>query len=128
MNTARLLGIAAVCVLVGSAASARDLKTANGEVYKNITAPFGQYAHDTLVASTAGIRSGATGSDGHYDSVESQIETLTSERDALAAQMRTALTVATFGGGDGSSEQDLKAMIDHGQAILAQASALAASA
>ena len=98
------------------------------EVYKNITAPFGQYAHDTLVASTAGIRSGATGSDGHYDSVESQIETLTSERDALAAQMRTALTVATFGGGDGSSEQDLKAMIDHGQAILAQASALAASA
>jgi hypothetical protein len=98
------------------------------ELYKSITAPFGQYAHDTLVASTAGIKSGATGSDGHYDSVESQIETLTSERDALAAQMRTALTVATFGGGDGSSEQDLKAMIDHGQAILAQAAALAASA
>jgi hypothetical protein len=97
------------------------------EVYKDITAPFGPYAHDTLVASTAGIRSGSTGNDGHYNSVESQIETLTSERDSLAAQMRTALTVATFGGGEGASEQDLKGMIDHGQAVLAQASALAAS-
>ena len=97
------------------------------EVYKDITAPFGPYAHDTLVASTAGIKSGSTGSDGHYAAVENQIETLTSERDALAAQMRTALTVATFGGGGGAREQDLKGMIDHGRAILAQASALAAS-
>ena len=37
MNTARLLGFAAVFVLAGSAASARDLKTVNGEVFKNIT-------------------------------------------------------------------------------------------
>src|SRR5215217_7616758 len=36
MNTARLLGLAAVCVLTGSAASARDLKTLNGEIFKNI--------------------------------------------------------------------------------------------
>jgi len=116
-----------------TSAVSRDLRAHHAslvrlhEVYKDITAPFGPYAHDTLVASTAGIRSGSTGSDGHYDSVENQIETLTSERDSLAAQMRTALTVATFGGGEGASEQDLKGMIDHGQAILAQASALAAS-
>jgi hypothetical protein len=37
MNIARLLGIAMACVLVGSVASARDLKTLNGEVFKNIT-------------------------------------------------------------------------------------------
>ena len=97
------------------------------EIYKNITAPFGPYAHDTLVASTAGIRSGTTGNDGHYESVESQIETLTSERDALAAQMRTTLTFAAFGGGQGAGEQDLKDMIAHGQSILARASALKAS-
>ena len=37
MNTARLLGIAAVCTLaVGSSASARDLKTVGGTVFKNI--------------------------------------------------------------------------------------------
>jgi hypothetical protein len=32
------------------------------------------------------------------------------------------------GGGEGASEQDLKAMIDQGNALLAEASALAASA
>jgi hypothetical protein len=37
MNTARLLSVAAVCVLAGSSAWARDLKTVNGEVFKNIT-------------------------------------------------------------------------------------------
>lgn len=37
MNTARLLGVAAVCVLAGSSAWARDLKTVSGEVFKNIT-------------------------------------------------------------------------------------------
>jgi len=115
-------------VLQGELKRDPNLVVILGQLYDQLNAPFGQFAHDTLVASTAGIRSGSTGSDGHYDSVEAQIETLTSDRDALAAQMRTALTVATFGGGEGASEQDLKAMIDHGQAILAQASALAASA
>src|SRR4051794_1121703 len=37
MNTARLLCIAVVCVIAGTAALARDLKTVNGEVFKNIT-------------------------------------------------------------------------------------------
>jgi hypothetical protein len=98
------------------------------QVYKEITAPFGPYAHDTLVASTSGIASGSTGNDGHYASIEAQISSLTTSRDELAGQMRTALTVAAFGGGEGASEQDLKDMISRGQSLLAAASALAASA
>jgi len=55
MKTARLLSIAAVCVLTGTAALARDLKTVTGDVYKNITItkqdPTGlQISHDDGVA------------------------------------------------------------------------------
>jgi hypothetical protein len=96
------------------------------EVYKEIAAPFGPFAHDTLVASTHAIASGSTANDSHYTSVENSIGSLTSQRDALEAQMRTALTNAAFGGRT-SNEQDLKAMIDQGRQLLAQASALAAS-
>ncbi len=55
MKTARLLRIASVCVLMGTAVLARDLKTTNGDVYKNITItkqdPTGlQITHDDGVA------------------------------------------------------------------------------
>jgi hypothetical protein len=97
------------------------------QVYKQISAPFGPFAADTLVASTHAIASGSKTDDSHYTSVESSIASLTSQRDALEAQMRTTLTVAAFGGGESRSERDLKAMIAQGQALLDQASALAAN-
>ena len=94
-------------------------------VYKEIAAPFGPFANDTLVASTHAIASGSSTDDSHYTSVENSIASLTSQRDSLEAQMRTALTNASFGGPT-ASEQDLKGMIAQGQQLLAQASALAA--
>jgi len=117
-----------------TSAVSRDLRSHHAslvqlhQVYKEITAPFGPFAHDTLVASTNGIASGSTGSDGRYTSIENQISALTATRDTLADQMKTTLTVAAFGGGESASEQDLKAMISDGQSLLAAASALAASA
>ena len=95
------------------------------EVYKQVAAPFGPYAMDTLVASTRGIKSGSATDDSVYIATENSIASLTSQRDALEAQMRTALTNATFGG-PLASEQDLKTMIAQGRDLLAQASALAA--
>jgi len=93
-------------------------------VYKEIAAPFGPFAHDTLVASTHAIASeDSTANDSHYTSVESSIASLTSQRDALEAQMRTALTNAAFGGPT-ASEQELKDMIDRGRQLLNQASGL----
>jgi len=96
------------------------------DVYKEIAAPFGPFAMDTLVASTNAIKSGSATDDTHYTSVENGIASLTSQRDSLEAQMRTALTNAAFGGPT-ASEQDLKSMIARGQQLLAQASTLAAN-
>src|SRR5438309_1912126 len=96
------------------------------EVYKKIAAPFGPFAHDTLVASTHAIAGGSATDDSHYTSVENSIAALTSQRDTLEARMRTALTNATFGGPI-ASEQDLKDMIAQGRQLLNQSSALAAS-
>src|SRR5438552_2023685 len=115
-----------------TAAVSRDLRAHHEslvrlhEVYKDIAAPFGPFAHDTLVASTHAIASGSASDDSHYTSVEHSIASLTSQRDALEAGMRTALTNAAFGGGP-TTEQDLKRMIAQGQQLLSEASALAAS-
>ena len=95
-------------------------------VYKQIAAPFGPFAADTLVASTRAIASGSATDDSAYASTESSISSLTSQRDALEAQMRTALTNATFGG-PLASEQQLKSMIDQGNQLLDHASALASA-
>ncbi|TMD94137.1 MAG: alkaline phosphatase family protein [Chloroflexi bacterium] len=95
-------------------------------VYKEIAAPFGPFAADTLVASTRAIASGSATDDSAYASTESSISSLTSQRDALEAQMRTALTNATFGG-PLASEQQLKSMIDQGNQLLDHASALASA-
>src|SRR5206468_2726902 len=87
------------------------------EVYKQLAAPFGPYSMDVLTASTRGITST---DETVYEATETSIANLTTQRDALEARMRTALTNATFGG-PLASEQDLKSMIAEGQDILAQA-------
>lgn len=64
--------------------------------YKQINAPVGQLALDTLKASTRGIASGNPGNDTTYSSLESQLSSLTSERNKLAAQIGRMLEDATF--------------------------------
>ena len=121
-------GTALVDFLETSAVS-RDLRAHHEslvrlrEVYKQLAAPFGPYGMDTLAASTRAIVSGSATDDSQYVATENAIASLTQQRDALEAQMRTALTNATFGGSL-ASEQDLKSMIAQGQDILAQAHAL----
>jgi hypothetical protein len=73
----------------------RDTTEDLGQVWKAINAPFGQFAADTLAASTAALASNAPG-DATYTATESEIEKLTAERDALASQIRLALHGATF--------------------------------
>ena len=53
----------------------------SGDAYKQINAPFGQFATDTLVASTAALK---TSDALKYDSIEASIANLTSTRNALA--------------------------------------------
>jgi hypothetical protein len=86
-----------------------------GDVYKQLEAPYGDFAHSLIVASTNGIKA----DDSTYLATEQSIQSLTSKRDALALQLRDALT----GGSTGHREQ----LIHDGQDLLAQAAALAGS-
>lgn len=94
-------------------------------VYEQVNAPFGQFAMDTLKASTRGIESDDPG-DATYASIEDQIGSLTTQRDALVAQIRAALNAAAFSG-QPLNEQQAKSWIDQAQSLLDQAHALAGS-
>ena len=97
-----------------------------GAVYKQVTAPFGTFGHDTLVASTKAVASGSATDDSTYASIESRIQSLTAARDSLVSEMRAALNAAAFGG-DRLDEQRLKLLTVEGADLLTQAQILAAT-
>src|SRR6476619_169132 len=68
-----------------------------GTAYKQLNAPFGAFGMHTLAASTKAIESGTPADDGTYTSLEGEIASLTSQRDALASQIRAALNAAASG-------------------------------
>jgi hypothetical protein len=91
-----------------------------GSVYKQVNAPFGQFAKDLLAASTSALKSGSDTDDSAYTRIESQIRNLTDQRDALALQIRTALDGAAFNGHTINEPQAL-ALIAKGAGLLLQA-------
>jgi hypothetical protein len=96
-----------------------------GAVYKQLMASFGSFSMDTLVASTTALSSNSAG-DATYNTIEGQIQDLTNQRNALAADIRTGLNNAEFNG-TGLSENQIRSWIDQANALLAQAHDLAAS-
>jgi hypothetical protein len=94
-----------------------------GDAYEQVNAPFGSFAMDTLTASTAGIKST---DESVYNFYETSIQNLTSQRDALAAQIRTALNAAAFDG-KALNEQQAKDWIAQAQSLIDQAHALAST-
>jgi hypothetical protein len=95
-----------------------------GAVYKQLNAPFGTFSMSLLKASTQAIKSGTPTDDGTYARLEGRMAALTSERDALAAQIRAALDGAAFG--DVSlNEQRTKRWIDQAERLIEQAADLA---
>src|SRR6266540_1691590 len=74
------------------------------QTYKQLNASFGQFAMDTLKASTKALASNDAG-DATYNSIEGQIESLTSQRDALANQIKAVLKGAEFDGHAITSQQ-----------------------
>ena len=77
------------------------------------------------MASTRALKSGSASDDSTYTTIENQIESLTSARDALAKQIRAALGSAAFGG-NALNEQQAKGYIKQAQTLIDQAAALAA--
>ncbi len=94
-----------------------------GTVYKEINAPFGPVSFDVLRASTQALSSGSSSNDSTYGSISDRIASLTSDRDALAAQMRTVLNNAAFGGPTASSST-IESLISQGNALLMRANQL----
>ncbi len=86
-----------------------------GDVYKQLDAPYGAFAHSLIVASTNGIKSNDT----TYLSTENAIKSLTSRRDALVVQIRNVLNGSSHGHGE--------QLLREGQRLLADAAALARS-
>ncbi|MBO0702211.1 MAG: hypothetical protein J2P38_04710, partial [Candidatus Dormibacteraeota bacterium] len=91
-----------------------------GAAYEQVNAPFGSFSMDTLQASTTALKSTDPNT---YDSIEGAITSLTTQRDALAAQMRSALNAAAFSG-QPVSEQQAKAWIAQANSLIAQAHTL----
>jgi hypothetical protein len=96
------------------------------ETYKQLNAPFGQFAMDALVASTRAIKSGSASDDGRYVSIENQIETLTARRDLLATQMRALLHGAAFNG-QAINDKQAQRLIKQATNLINQMHALATS-
>ncbi len=80
-----------------------------GAMYKQINAPFGKFALDTLVASTSALKQPNTAAGNlKYDSIEAQIANLTAKRNVVAGVIRDALNNAAKGSGklDESNAKD----------------------
>jgi len=107
------------------AALAADQTSAEllGSLYKQINAPFGQFAQDILLTSTKALRSNDAG-DATYTAKETSIAALTTTRDALVAQIRDALDGAQFAGQPLDAVQ-VMGWISQSQTLLASADALA---
>ena len=115
-------------ILPGSLHAHSDTLLQLGQVLKQIDAPFGELAEDTLTVSNYGITSTSAG-DAVYNSLEAKIVAWTTQRDELADQIKSMLEGAEFGehGGVPIDEQAAKSIINQAQALLSEANACAAS-
>jgi hypothetical protein len=103
-----------------------DALTELGIVYKEINAPFGPLSYDVLSASTRALSSGSSSDDSTYVSISNRIASLTTDRDALASQMRAVLNNAAFGGPVASGSQ-INSLIDQGNTLLMRANQIGAA-
>lgn len=95
-------------------------------VYKQLNASVGQFGLDTLAVSTKALNSGSTADDSAYTNLEGQLESLGSQRDALAAQIKAVLEGAEFNG-KVISNTTAHNLQKQANSLLSQAHALAAA-
>src|SRR3989441_8065960 len=93
-------------------------------MYKQINATVGPFGLATLMASTRAIESGSASSDSTYTDLENRLMSLTSDRDALAAQMISLLAGAELDG-HAISEHQAEQLVDEGHELLEKAIDLA---
>jgi hypothetical protein len=108
-------------VLRGRAPTLAEL----GAIYKQINAPFGQLALDTLTVSTTALASRAPG-DVVYLLLQDAIADWVARRDKLAGDMKAVLDGATFRG-ERLDGRRARGLIDNARALLQDASRCAAA-
>ncbi|GAC1350517.1 MAG: hypothetical protein NVSMB27_33760 [Ktedonobacteraceae bacterium] len=99
------------------------------QVYKQLNAPVGALGLATLQISTVALESGNAANDSTYRQLESKLQNITAQRDALTDQMIAILEEAEFGGGESStavfSEFGMQQLITRGQTLASHAQAAA---
>jgi hypothetical protein len=90
------------------------------DAYEQVNASFGAFATATLAASTKAVEST---DDTVYNTIEDSITSLTGQRDALVAQIRSALNAAANSNTPISSSQ-AQSWIDQANSLISQAQAL----
>jgi hypothetical protein len=98
--------------------------TALGRVYKQILAADGQFAIDTLTASTHALTSGDAGNDTKYRNIEAALTALGGLRDRIADGISSALLGAAFGNHPVDPRRS-RALVAEANALLAAAHLLA---
>lgn len=101
-----------------------DFFTRLGQFYKQINAPVGTLGLTTLHLSTVALASNSA-NDRTYVNLEKQIQSITTQRNALASQIIALLESAEFGGHTTSHDQSLFAKSN---GLLGQAHTLDAAA
>ncbi|HEY2299278.1 MAG TPA: hypothetical protein VGH43_16205 [Jatrophihabitans sp.] len=95
------------------------------EVYRQLNSSVGEFGTDTLIASTAALRSGSASDDSTFTRIESALTDLANRRDALAAQIKDVL--ANADAGHGVSTAQVRRLRAQAQQLLDAARQLAAS-
>jgi hypothetical protein len=95
------------------------------QAYKQINAPVGKLGLTTLQVSTTALESNSPG-DSTYTSLENQLASITSMRDAVAGHMIAILEAAEFGGGNGQAPTSalVNGLINQANVLLARVNAL----
>jgi hypothetical protein len=92
-----------------------------GAAYEQLNAAFGDFALETLQASTTAI---ASSDESTYTRIEDAIASLTQRRDALAGDIKSQLAAAAFDAQE-LDEGQAKSEIDQAQELIDQARTLA---
>jgi hypothetical protein len=86
-------------------------------VYKQLNASFGAFDMAILKISTRALASGSGTDDSTYTALEAQMAGWTSQRDALASQIKAALEGAEFGGVP-ITQQQAQALASQAQSLI----------
>jgi len=92
--------------------------------YKQLNASFGRFSMAALAVSTKALASGSTSDDSTYTTLQAQIASWTSQRDALATKMKVLLNGSAFHG-TAINEQGARHLIAQANALIDAAVAAA---